>query len=221
MANLIDEAVKILMTDAGKTSSADRDLARARVKGVINDINKRVPQGVLRAEQTFSVTSGTHTYALEDNFGEMSVIGKYDSTGERISEEWTNIGDFRMMKRYEYLTASQASGTVRHWLFVSPDANLKTRIRLVPEPDSSFTGMYIYYARLDEQTVDRLGWVDPLVDGAMRKLPKWFPTMHLKAERHYLEDLKMLKKRPAGAIMADVRPHPEVQRANYWQRVIS
>jgi hypothetical protein len=223
---LIADAVNIIMSEAGKTSAAERDIAERRVRSALKAINAQINMGVLRVSHSFAVTSGTSRYVLPDDYGTMTVIGKYDSAGDRISQEWQNLGDYQATKRYESLMVEGNTGTVTHWMLDTPTTGGNERIRLFPTPDSSFTGRAIYFAKLTEQNVDRMDWLDPLIDGAKRKLSAWFPVDstggggYIKAEIDFANDIKILKAGKTGRVMSPIRPHPEVVRANYRMRTI-
>lgn len=218
---LIADAVTSLMQEAGRTANADRIVAEQKIKSAIQDINAQIALGVLQVKDTFAVTSGTHTYSLPVDFGSMLVIGKYDSTGDHISERWAYTGEYRFAEDYETLSSSSLSGTVRGWKFETLGTDRRERIRLIPTPNSSYTAQFVYFALLSESTIDKLGWVEPLIDGAKRKLAEWFPKGFEKAERDYEKDIKILKmRRRSGRVMAPIRQHPEAIRANTWMRAI-
>ena len=180
---LITDAVNVLMKQAGKTGSADRELLEAMVSATIEDINRKINQGVLRLDDTISVTSGTATYELPIDFAAMIMIGPKTDTGDRVGRIWDRISEAQFAEGYEHGTVLQ-SGTVQAYIFIEQSASKRAQIQLIPSPTSSFTAKIIYYANLTDKNVDKMGWVQPILNGVKRQMPKWFND-HQKAERDY------------------------------------
>jgi hypothetical protein len=216
---IVADAVKALLAEAGRTSNSDKELAEFWVKQTIDDINKRIHLGVLRAEDDITVTAGDSSYDLADDFGSMIMIGKYDSTGDRINPEWKYLGDFRFTENYSTVSsASVAAGEPAGYLYLPLTALAKMQIRIVPTPDSAMTARCYYYAKLTDENVDRLKWAQPLIDGAKRHLQSWFPTGFAKAESDYFNDIRILEPPRRDNPMSPLRQHPEVITAGKWMR---
>ncbi len=217
--SVFDDAVNALLLEANRDSNAALQLAKSKVEQTIEDINRNVADGVLRAEKSISIVSGTETYDMPSGWGSMIVFGKYDATLNRITEEWNNISDFQHTKRYEFDTSS--SGGPVAYMFVGLGTNGLERVRVIPKPTASFTARAIYYEHLSLENVERLKWTQPLINGAKRMLPSWFPQGFLKAESDYRDDLGKLKKRRATNPMTAIRQHPGVRNANMTMRIVT
>lgn len=218
---MLDDAVDALTSEAGRTDPVARIVARAKVLQTIGDINHQIALGCLRSAKTISVASGTSIYLLPADFGSMSAIGKYDSGTDRITELWRNVGDYRFIKAYEYGDASSVSGTPRLWMMLPQSSNQLERIRIIPTPDTSFTAQMIYFARLDQNNIERMGWLQPLVNGAKRMLPGWFPESgYIKAESDYREDIKKLSPVYNISPMSALQQDPTVRDANIQMRMV-
>lgn len=211
-----DDAVNAVLLEANRDSNDDRKLVVGKIVQTIEDINRSIADGVLRAEKSIDIVSGTETYDLPPGWGSVIVLGKYNATLNRITEEWRRITDSQHVKRYEFNTSS--TGGPVAYMFVGPGSNGLERIRVIPKPTASFTARVIYYAHLTRETVERLKWTQPLVNGAKRQLPSWFPSGFLKAESDYRDDLGKLKKRRATNPMTSILQHPAVHRANAMLR---
>lgn len=213
MAGLIDDVVKDLMAEAQKTTSADRDLVKSKVLDTIGDINKQVQIGAILDSADLSIVVGTAVYALPADFGSMVAIGEKDTSGDRIKREWERLTNAEYTQRYAGAESVEA-GDVRGWFFTTPSATGLTQIRIVPSAESAHTAKMIYYATLNETNINKLGWKQPLYNGAKRLLALWFGQAALKAEQDYANDLKKLSDRRSQNPMRPLRQRDDVQAYN-------
>ncbi len=214
--NLFNEAVSVLLADAEKSGNTDRELVKKMVRMTIDDINRQVEIGSLRVSDTLSVTADDDTYELPSDFGSMIVIGEKHATDDRVLSRWTYLGDIRYTKRHENATSSQ-TGKVNSWFLIEPAANHREQIMLSPTPSSSFTAKLVYYAHLTQSNLDRLKWVQPLVNGTKRLMPKWFPSAGTHF-RNYMDDIGKLRPPRTADPM---RPMPQRSDVRAYNRLMA
>lgn len=179
------DTVSSLMTDAGKTSNADRQQAERAVRRTIQAINRSLSNWSVASRSNVSVASGAKNVTLPSTCKRVNELGCYDSSTDRIISRYEEIDERYFNDNYGGVTTiSSVEPTGYNEFFFVDDLSTGERvIRLVYPPNAAFTLMATYYEKLSESNVDRFDDSDLLYSGAIARMPGWFPSiasMHFK-----------------------------------------
>ena len=226
MADVITDLVKSICTQAQRPDAGDQAIARDIVREVIDDINLRMNNYVLKSHEDFTYSAGltNHTKEMPADYAKMIEFGRYDSTDDMIDIKWLgrNLQWFHATyggSDLEMMTYDSLS--VRYYFPIEDSAKRLRQIRVYPAFNESCPARAYYYAMLSEKNLNRLPSLGGIKDGVRSRLPEWFGAKEMgstgsrDSERRYENWIMEMRGR-----QPDVTPHfsprlaPDVQRRN-------
>jgi len=176
----VADIVTALMTDAGKTSTADKKYAEGAVRRTIQAINRAMNNWVVASRNSaISVAANAKTVTLPTDVRRVKDLGRYDSGTDRIDPLYGEISERDFHERYSGVSSLTARepNQYNEWFFLDDASTGALKVRLVFPPSSAFTMMVTFYEKLTEVNADKLDDEDLIYNGSVGRMVGWFPKI--------------------------------------------
>ena len=190
----IDDLTKQLLNESGKSGPGPTAAAKGVLMGAMATVNEETDNLAVSArDSSVAVAIGDFKVTLPKKVDAVDMLGKWDSTTERIIQRFQQISEREFVAVYAGQTFTNRDVDTRLWFPMHIDSDDKNVIRIHPAPATAFTLGIVFFEALDSGNVKKLGNTEVRLSGARASLGKWFPQTAALNYRQFLDHIERVK----------------------------